>query len=204
MSSIVHRTRISRVVTVAAVLAVGVASTACKDDATAPKVMVAATDAVVSMNGSVAGALAGTAFNFAGGAGALAPAVANQNLALTFGGTATAPTADMVITSPTGATVGTLGANVTFGSCIFVVTRSSFPAGHALALGQTVTVNPCALNMRVQGAVANGQAVPRSVALLLGAAASSNSSVTVAVTPGGQIVLNGTNVTTIGLTPVSG
>lgn len=204
MSSIVHRTRISRVVTVAAVLAVGVASTACKDDSTAPKVMVAATDAVVTVNSNVTSALVGTTFNFAGGAGALAPAVANQNLALTFGGTATVPTADMVITSSTGATVGTLGANVTFGSCIFVVSRSSFPAGHSLALGQTVTVNPCNIRIGTTGAVANGQATSRSVALLLGAAASSGASVIVAVTPSGGITLNGNNVGTVTLTPISG
>ncbi|MDP1892433.1 MAG: hypothetical protein Q8K55_16215 [Gemmatimonadaceae bacterium] len=204
MPSLVRRTRISRLVTVAAVLAVGVASTACKDDSTAPKVMVAATDATVAVNGTVTSALAGTTFNFEGGAGALAPAVANQNLALSFGGTATVPTADMVITSPTGATVGTLGANVTFGSCIFAVTRSSFPAGHALALGQTITVNPCNLSMNTKGAVANGQATSRSVALLLGTAASIGATVQVAVNAGGQIVLNGNTVGTVSLTPISG
>lgn len=204
MSSIVHRTRISRVVTVAAVLAVGVVSSACKDDSTAPKVMVAATDAVLTVNATVTSALVGTTFNFAGGAGALAPAVANQNLALSFGGTATAPTANMVITSPTGAPVGTIGANVSFGSCIFAVTSSSFPAGHSLAVGQTVTVNPCTLSVRTTGAVANGVATPRNVALLLGAAASANSSVTVAVTPSGGLTLNGTTVGTVTLTPISG
>ena len=75
---------------------------------------------------------------------------------------------------------------------------------HPLALGQTVTVNPCTVNANTTGAVANGQATSRSVALVLGAAASANSTVTVGVNAGGQIVLNGALVTTIQLTPVSG
>jgi hypothetical protein len=204
MSSSFNRTRISRLVSVAALVAVGVAATACKDDSTSPKVMVAATDATVPMNATVTNALVGTTFSFPGGAGALAPALANQNLALAFAGTATAPTALITITSPTGGAVGTATANVSFGSCIFLVSNSSFPAGHSLANGQTITVNPCNLSINTTGAVANGVATSRSVALLLGAAASAKATVIVGVTAGGQITLNGNNVGTVALTPISG
>lgn len=99
---------------------------------------------------------------------------------------------------------GTATGTTTFGSCIFAVTSSTFPAGHRLALGQTVTVNPCNMNVNTAGAVANGVATSRSVALVLGAAASAGSSVTVGVNPGGQLSLNGNIVTTVTLTPVSG
>jgi len=187
----------------AAVFAAVAVSAACKDT-TEPKVMVAAEDAVVTMNSTVTSALSGVLFNFPGGAGALSPAVASNNLALTFGGTTTAPTAAIVITSPTGAPVGSFTANVSFGSCIFVVSGSTFPAGHALANGQTITVNPCSVNLNTAGGVANGQPTSRSAALLLGAAASQGTTVTVGINPNGQIVLNGSAVTSIRLTPVSG
>lgn len=203
MSSIIHRTRVSRLVTVAAVLAVSVASSACKDDATAPQKMVA-TNTSLAMNSTITNALVGTTFTFAGGAGVLSPTLANQNLALAFAGTENAPTALITITSPTGAAVGTATANLTFGSCIFAVTNSSFPAGHALANGQTVVVNPCNVNIGTAGAVANGVATTRSIALVLGAAASAGQSVTVSVNAGGQLTLNGRGVGTVTLVPVSG
>lgn len=93
---------------------------------------------------------------------------------------------------------------VAFGSCIFRITASSFPDGHALAEGETITVNPCNLNVNVRGATANGQATSRSVALLLGAAASAGATVTVAVTPGGQLTLNGVAAGTVTLSPITG
>lgn len=203
MSSIVHRTRISRLVTVAAVLAVGVASSACKDDATAPQKMVA-TNTTLAMNPTVTSALVGTTFSFPGGAGALATELAGQNLALTFGGTATSPTAAMVITTTSGGAVGTASATLTFGSCIFAITASTFPAGSRLALGQTVIVNPCNINVQTAGLRATGVAATRSVALALGAAVSSGAAITVQVNPGGQLVLNGTSVGTVTLVPVTG
>lgn len=99
---------------------------------------------------------------------------------------------------------GTATGTTTFGSCIFAITASTFPAGHALAQGNTVTVNPCNMSVNTTGAVANGVATTRSVALLLGAAASSGQSAVVAVNPGGQLTLNGNSVGTVTLTPVSG
>lgn len=177
---------------------------ACGDDDPAAPTLVAAEDAVVAMNPTVAGALDGVTFNFAGGAGAIAPALAGQDLALTFEGPASDLTAGGVIKSPSGTVLGSFEADVSFGSCIFVVGNSTFPAGHPLANGQTVTVNPCNININTTGATANGQATSRSVALLLGAAASAGATVTVAVNAGGQIVLNGKTVATITLTPVSG
>jgi hypothetical protein len=60
------------------------------------------------------------------------------------------------------------------------------------------------MNVNTAGAVANGVATSRSVALVLGAASSAGASVTVGVNAGGQLTLNGNIVATVVLTPVSG
>ena len=168
---------------------------ACGGGGSSEPILVANADATIPANATVAGALAGTSFAFPSGVPALGT---TGTTTLAFSGTAAAPGFDV---SSGG---NSAGGTAAFGSCIFVVTRSTFAAGHPLALGQTVTVNPCTVNANTTGAVANGQATSRSVALVLGAAASANSTVTVGVNAGGQIVLNGALVTTIQLPPVSG
>ncbi len=168
---------------------------ACGGGGSSEPILVANSDAVIPTNATVAGALAGTSFAFPSGVPALGT---TGTTTLAFSGTAAAPGFDV---SSGG---NSAGGTAAFGSCIFVVTRSTFVAGHPLALGQTVTVNPCNVNANTTGAVANGQATSRSVALVLGAAASANATVTVGVTAGGQLVMNGALVTTIALTPVSG
>ena len=149
----------------------------------------------VAASATTAAAVANTPFSFPSGVSAL--------------GTTGATTVQFTSSSATPAFNIASGGNTatgatTFGSCIFAETSSTFPAGHALALGQTVTVNPCSLNIATAGAVANGQATTRSAALLLGAAASANATVTVSVNAGGQLTLNGNSVGTVTLTPVSG
>lgn len=91
-----------------------------------------------------------------------------------------------------------------FGSCIFRVSNSNFPAEHPLANGKTVTVNPCTLNVSTSGATANGVATTRSVVLLLGAAQSAGASVTVGINASGGLTLNGSLVGTVTLTPITG
>jgi hypothetical protein len=142
-----------------------------------------------------------------------AAAVINQPFAFPAGvpafGTTSATTVQFTSTSTVPAfsvasAQGTASGSTSFGSCIFAVTQSTFPAGHPLALNQTVTVNPCNMNVNTAGAVANGVATSRSVALVLGAASSAGASVTVGVNAGGQLTLNGNIVATVVLTPVSG
>lgn len=117
---------------------------------------------------------------------------------LAFTDTSTTPAFSIV------AEGGTATGTTTFGSCIFAITASTFPAGHRLALGAVVTVNPCNINVNTAGLQATGVAASRSVALALGSAVSSGNSVTVQVNPGGQLVLNGNSVGTVTLTPVTG
>lgn len=157
--------------------------------------MVAANDTTLGVNLAAAQAVAKTPFNFTNGVPALGT---TGTTTVTITGTNTTPPFSIV--NGSNSATGTMN----FGSCIFAVTQSSFPVGHPLATGQTVTVNPCNLNVNTAGAVANGVATTRSVALLLGSAASAGSSVTIAVTAGGALTLNGNAVATITLTPVSG
>lgn len=149
----------------------------------------------LATNSTVAASVVSTPFTFASGVPALGTTGATT---VTFTSTSTAPAFSI---SEAGRTAT---GSTSFGSCIFAVTASTFPAGHALAVGQTVVVNPCNMNVNTAGAVANGVAATRSVALLLGSAASSGASATVSVTAGGALTLNGNTVGTVTLTPVTG
>lgn len=152
-------------------------------------------DTTLSTNATTAAAVANTPFSFSSGVAAL-----GTTGATTVQFTSATATPGFNIASGGNTATG----STTFGSCIFAVASSSFPAGHSLAAGQTVTVNPCNLSVNTSGAVANGVATSRSVALLLGAAASAGSTVTIAVTAGGALTLNGSNVGLVTLVPVSG
>jgi hypothetical protein len=91
-----------------------------------------------------------------------------------------------------------------FGSCIFRITASTFPAGHKMAVGNEVTVNPCNIKVETSGLSVDAPAEQRSVALLLGSAASSGNPVTVDVNPGGQLTLNGKAAGTVTIVFVTG
>jgi hypothetical protein len=83
----------------------------------------------------------------------VATAVANKPFSFASGvpafGTTAATT--VTVTSATGAKIDSGGKTATtglrFGSCIFTVTMSSFTAPSPLAMGQTVTVNPCDITL---------------------------------------------------------
>ncbi len=203
MPAYLNRTGASRSILAAAALALAVVSSACKKDTTAPLQM-AATNTSLNMNSTITSVVAGKAFSFPGGAGALSSEVANQNLALTFAGTAAAPTASMTITSPTGGAVGSFSADVTFGSCIFKITASTFTGTSALAQGKTITVDPCKFEAITAGKVANGTASAVNTALLLGNFLSGFTPLTISIGPSGTITINGVGIGTVALTPVSG
>ncbi|MFC5498395.1 hypothetical protein ACFPOE_12695 [Caenimonas terrae] len=170
--------------------------TACGSSDNTTQTFVAASDTTLPANAATVPAVNGTAFTYPGGVPALST-TGTTTVAMTV----SPATSTFTISS---AGQGTASGNLTFGSCIFAVTSSTFPAGHPLALGQTVTVNPCNMNVNTAGAVANGVGTSRSVALVLGAASSAGASVTISVNAGGQLTLNGVAVGTITLTPVSG
>ena len=76
---------------------------------------------------------------------------------------------------------------LTFGSCKFTVTASSFPAIHPLALGKTAIVNPCTLDIQTAGQN-TGAPFQALTTLLFGASRSSSFTETVSVAPGGTQV----------------
>lgn len=180
--------------------------------------------------GVIIAVAAGVVISACGGGGSDQPLAAASNTTLAANPTTTAPVVNLPFSFPQGVpALGTTGSTTvsftststapqfridtttgsatgvtSFGSCIFAVTAVSGTVPSSLAVGQTITVNPCNLNVGTAGARANGVATTRSIALVLGAAASANSSVTVGVNPGGQLTLNGNLVGTVTLTPVSG
>lgn len=156
---------------------------------------VATSNTTLAANGTTASAVTAVPFSFPAGVTELGTTAATT---VTF--TSSSATPAFSIASGGNTATGV----TTFGSCIFTVSASTFPTGHALALGQIVTVNPCNLNVATAGAVANGVAQSRSIALLLGAAASANASATVGVNAGGNLTLNGNSVGTVTLTYTTG
>ena len=156
---------------------------------------VAAADAALPAAPATTAAVANTPFAFPAGVPSFGTTATTT---VAFTNTSTTPAFSIASGG------NTASGTTTFGSCHFLVTASTFPAGSPLAVGQTVTVNPCNLNVNTAGATANGVATTRSVALLLGAASSAGASVTVAVNPGGQLTLNGNSVGSVTLAPVTG
>jgi hypothetical protein len=154
-----------------------------------------ASDTTLAVNATVAGALSGTDFTFASGVADLGTSAATT---VRFTGAGASPA--FSISSGGNTATGT----TTFGSCIFNVTSSTFPAGSSLATGQSITVNPCSANFNIRGVLANGVATSRPVGLLLGTASSARVPVQVGVNSSGQLVLSGAIVGNVTLTPVTG
>jgi hypothetical protein len=161
---------------------------ACKKDPVEP-VRVATQNTSVPITPAVAGAITGRTFTFPGAAAVLAPAATGQNLTLTFGGTSASVTSTGTITNASGATTGSFTSRVTFGSCIFTITSTTGTTG--LTVGQQITVNPCSLNLETAGQPADGEAQQTNATVTLGTTQSTSTPVQVAVTPDGQVVVNG-------------
>ena len=179
----------------AAVLGLSLSLTGCGGGGDDAATLVAAEDVVVPLSPTVASALVNDPFVLGSGVAGLGTTGATTIVFTSAGATpAFSITADG----------NTASGTTTFGSCIFAVSQSTFPAGHPLANGQTVTLDPCDVRIRTAGALANGEPVSRSLALLLGAVASGGTSASVGVDAGGNVVLNGTAVTTVKLTYVTG
>lgn len=157
--------------------------------------LVAASDTTLSVNTATAQALANTPFNFPGGVPALGT---TGTTTVAFTSTSTTPAFSIVNGSNTA--TGT----TEFGSCVFIVANSSFPAGHQLAAGQRVTVNPCQVRLGTQGAPADSVARTRAAVFILSAAASDGSSVSISINNGGNVTINGQAAGTVTLVPTSG
>jgi hypothetical protein len=160
-----------------------------------PATQVVAADTTIPANGTTTALVTNIPFTFPAG--------------ITEFGTTSTTTVAFTDTSTTPAFSIVSGANTatgttTFGSCHFLVTASTFASTSKLAKGNTVTVDPCNINVNTAGVTANGVAVTRSIALRLGAAVSSGEPVTLNVNPGGQLTINGKSAGTVTLQVVTG
>lgn len=94
--------------------------------------------------------------------------------------------------------------NTTFGSCIFTVTESTFPANSPLASGKIVKVNPCSMKASTNGANANGIPSQRDVVLVLGSVHSSPIKLNITVNANGKVLIGTTSVGSVTLTQTTG
>jgi hypothetical protein len=160
---------------------------------------VAADAAPVAVNvqtgAAAAQALSGQAVTFGSGVPSFGTSGTATNLTVTAGST---PTFDV------SAGGNTASGNLTFGSCIFTVTVSTFASGHALALGETVTVSGCSIDFSTANTAATGTAVSVQATLTLDGVTSSPITTTVAIEADGDILVNGVKITTTSVTQVTG
>lgn len=157
--------------------------------------LVAASNTTLAASPTVTSAVANQSFAFGSGVTEF-----GTTAATTVAFTSTSTTPDFSIASGTDVATGT----TTFGSCIFTITASTFPASSPLATGKTITIHPCNITVATAGVALSSPAATASVALMLGAAASSGVPITVDITEGGALTLNGKSAGTVTLTPVTG
>jgi hypothetical protein len=117
---------------------------------------------------------------------------------VTVAATSTTPTFSIVSLNQTAS--GPLD----FGSCIFRITASTFPAGSALAVGQVITISRCRLTVRTRGTPADGAAYERAGTLTLNNVDSTDTSITVTVNSSGQVTLNGKPAGTVPVADLTG
>ena len=94
--------------------------------------------------------------------------------------------------------------STTFGSCIFTITASTFPAGSKLSVGQSVRVNPCQLNAATSGGNANGSESSREVKFVLGTLNSNGKNLPIAINADGSVILKGVTIGTVTIAVVTG
>lgn len=142
-----------------------------------------------------------------------AAAVVNQPFTIAAGvpdfGTTTSTTVGFTSGGSTPAfAISTGGATATgpttFGSCIFTVTASTFPAISPLAFRKSVHVDPCALVAATSGSTANCAAVDRAVQFVLRTLSSTVKNLPVVINANGSVVINNVPVGTVTIAVVTG
>jgi hypothetical protein len=153
---------------------------------------VASANVTAPITSSSVAAVTGESFTFSGGVSKFGTA------------TPTTVTLDSASSFAIASNEGTASGNLGFGSCIFTVTQSTFPAGHALALGKVVTVHPCSITVATAGVTAEANATARAVSFVLEGNASVANSLTVDIADNGTVIVDGVSVGTVTLTPATG
>ena len=176
---------------------VSAALTACGGGGTSAPIStsIATTNTAAAVTATTAAAVVNEPFTFAAGVpdfGTTTP----TTVAFTSTGATPAFAISAGGATATGAT--------TFGSCIFTITASTFPAGSKLAVNQSVRVNPCNLNVATSGGNANGAASNREVKFVLGTVDSNGNNLPVVINADGSIILNDVTLGTVTISVVTG
>ena len=154
-------------------------------DSPLPTIAVSGKDEVVALNpatgAATIAAVVDKTFTFA----AVPTLATTSPTALKFTGGGATPS--FAITSPEGSATGAMG----FGSCIFRVATSSYPASHPLAAGKTVTITPCELSLDTSGAPANGVSNQTTASFKLGNLVSAGIPLPVTISANGVISVGG-------------
>ena len=93
---------------------------------------------------------------------------------------------------------------MTYGSCIFTVRQSSYPATHPLASGKSVTVSPCSLTVATVGIKGDGIATPVNITFLLGTVNSNPVSVSVSINAAGVVTVGGFTIGSVTVVAATG
>lgn len=181
--------RTKRLATAGFVMAATLALSGCFWDSGSDSTAVASSDLTVAASGSTLAAVTNTAYTF--------PAVPDFGTA-----GATTVTFTSATESPSfsiSAAEGTATGTTTFGSCIFTVTNSTFPASSPLATGKTVRVNPCSLTVKVAGVTVTASPTPTSVptVLVLGTLSSGTVSKVITIDSNGKVTIGTVSLGTI-------
>jgi hypothetical protein len=99
---------------------------------------------------------------------------------------------------------GTATGTTTFGSCIFTVTASTFPASSPLGVGKVVTVNPCSLTVNTKGVEAGTQSASLGTTVLLGTISSGSVTKVVTLDANGNVAIGGVTVGSVTLVESTG
>lgn len=184
------------------VLSASALLTACgggSDSAPVPPAQVATASTVAAINPTTGAAVVSSVldktFDFSTGVPSFGTTSATS---LKLSGTGAAPS--FAIDSVEGKASGAM----TYGSCIFKVTESTFAAGHPLALGNSFTVAPCTLSVGTAGVTADASAFPTTVTLVLGTINSNPVSVTVSISLAGVVTVNSFTVGSTTLVAATG
>jgi len=191
-----------RLMTVVGVLAGALTVVGCSggdnsSSSQAGTVLVAKNDVVIPVTTETVPAIENQTFTFppVSSAESLTPALANQPIAVTFTDTTSAtPTATITAPNITGTDgqPASFSGPTEFGSCTFVVTKSTFPPGQGPQVGDKITVDPCRVSARTGGITVNGNATVVQILLALGATPSRANLGTVVIDPAtGHVTLNG-------------
>ena len=169
------------------------------DNNPAPAALVANTNTSAAINPTTGAAVVqgvlGKSFSFASGVPSFGTGSATS---LALSGSGASPSFNI------SSTEGTATGAMAYGSCIFKVAASSFPASSVLALGKEITVSPCTLSIGTAGVTANGGSSIGNVTLQLGTVGSSPVSVTVSISSAGVVTVNDSVVGSATLVPATG